>query len=175
MPKIVPRAFSDDGAAIIGNSTDLHSKPCFIFTNTSDLGLVAVIKNLSDIPNKIRPEEHLSSKFMKTTSWEKAKVPLGLALVLIIAPIYFGQKHIEININNADFEYKLESFSLKHLQWAKLIKEHMQQQENDGKDVDTIMDRLFGQTCGTGPSKNSKFASAGFVEAQFPESSFFPI
>jgi hypothetical protein len=51
----------------------------------------------------------------------------------------------------------------------------MQQQENDGKDVDTIIDRLFGRTRGTGPSKNSKFASAGFVEAQIPESSFFPV
>jgi hypothetical protein len=175
MPKIVPRAFSDDGAAIISNSTDLHSKPCFIFTDTSDLGLVAVIKNLSDIPNKIRPKERLSSKFLKSTSWEKAKVPLGLALVPIIAPIYFGQKHIKININDANFEDKLESFSPKHLQWAKLIKEHMQQQENDGKDVDTIIDRLFGRTRGTGWSKNSKFVLAGFVEAQIPESLFFPV
>jgi hypothetical protein len=153
----------------------LHSELCFIFTDISDLGSVAVIENLSDIPNKICPKEHLSPKFLKSTSWEKAKVPLGLALVPIIAPIYFGQKHIEININDTDFENKLESFSPKHLQWAKLIKEHMQQQENDGKDVDTIIDRLFGQTRGTGPSKNSKFASAGFVEAQIPESSFFPI
>jgi hypothetical protein len=175
MPKIVPRAFSDDDAAIIGNSTDLHSKPCFIFTDTSDLGLVAVIENLSDIPNEICPKEHLSSKFLKSTSWDKAKVPLGLALVPIIAPIYFGQKHIEININDANFEDKLESFSPKHLQWEKLIKEHMQQEENDGKDVDTIINRLFGRTRGTGPSKNSKFALAGFVEAQIPESLFFPI
>ncbi len=169
MPKIVPRAFLDDGVAIIGNSTDSHSEPSFVFTDTSDLGSVAVIENFSDTPNEIRPKEHLSSKFLKSTSWDKAKVPLGLTLVPIIAPIYFSQKHIKININDADFEYKLESFSPKHLQWAKLIKEHLNQQENDGNDVDTIIDRLFGRTRGTGPSENSKFASADFAEAQIPE------
>ncbi len=35
MPKIVPQAFSNDGVAIIGNSTDLHSEPSFIFTKRS--------------------------------------------------------------------------------------------------------------------------------------------
>ncbi len=162
MPKIVPQAFLDDGAAIIGNSTDSHSEPSFVFTNTSDLGLVAVIENFLDIPNEIRPEEHLSSKFLKSTSWDKAKVPLGLTLVPIIAPIYFGQKHIEININDANFEDKLESFSPKHLQWEKLIKEHLNQQENDVKDVDTIIDRLFGQTHGTGPSVKLKVCFGWF-------------
>jgi hypothetical protein len=65
MSKIVPRAFSDDGAAIIGNSTDLHSEPSFVFTDTSNLGSVVVIENFSDIPNEVRPQEHLSSKFLK--------------------------------------------------------------------------------------------------------------
>jgi hypothetical protein len=79
MPKIIPGAFSENGTAIIGNSTDLHSGHFFIFTDSSDLGLIAVIENFPDIPDEIRPEEHLSSKFLKDTSWAKAKVPLGLA------------------------------------------------------------------------------------------------
>ncbi len=73
MPKIVPRVFSNNGAAIIGNSMDSHSKPSFVFNNTSDLGLVAVIENFSDIPNEIRPEEHLSSKFLKSKSWDRLR------------------------------------------------------------------------------------------------------
>jgi hypothetical protein len=108
MPKIVPRAFLDDGAAIIGNSTDLHSEPSFIFTDTSNLGSVVEIENFSDIPNEVHPQEHLSSKFLKSTSWDKAKVPLGLALIPIIAPIFFGQKHIKISIHDANFEDKWE-------------------------------------------------------------------
>jgi hypothetical protein len=55
MPKIVPQAFSDEGAAIIGNSTDLHSEPSFVFTDTSDVGSVVVIEKISDIPNEVRP------------------------------------------------------------------------------------------------------------------------
>jgi hypothetical protein len=60
MPKIVPQAFSDNGAAIINNSTDLHSKPFFVFTDTSDLGSVVVIEIFSNVPNKVCPQEHLS-------------------------------------------------------------------------------------------------------------------
>jgi hypothetical protein len=175
MPKIVPRAFSDDGAAIIGNSTDLHIKPSFVFTNTGDLGFVDVIENFSNIPNKVRPQEHLSSKFLKSTSWDKAKVPLGLALIPIIAPIFFGQKHIKISIHDADFEDKLESVSQTHLQWVKLMKEHVLQQEKDGKDIITIFNRLFGKVRSRAPSKNFKFTLAGFLKAQIPDSSFFPI
>jgi hypothetical protein len=161
--------------AIIGNSTDLHSKPSFVFTDTSDLGSVVVIENFSNIPNKVRLQEHLSSKFLKSTSWDKAKVPLGLALIPIIASIFFGQKHIKISIHDADFKDKLESFSQMHLQWAKLMKEHILQQENDGKDVDTIVNRVFGKVCRRAPSKNFKFALAGFLEAQIPDLPFFPI
>jgi hypothetical protein len=100
---------------------------------------------------------------------------LGLALIPIIAPIFFGPKHIKIYIHDNNFEDKLESFSQTHLQWATLMKEHILQQENNGKDVDTIVERLFGKVCSRAPSKNSKFASAGFLEAQIPDSSLFPI
>jgi hypothetical protein len=173
MPRIVPQSFSDDGVAIIGNSTDLHSKPSFVFTDTSNLSFVFVIEDFSNIPNKVHPQEHLFSKFLKSTSWDKAKVPLGLALIPIIAPIFFGQKHIEISFHDANFEDKLESFSQTHLQWAKLMKEHVLQQENDGKDVDTIVDRLIGKVCRRAPRKNFKFTLAGFFETQIPDSSFF--
>ncbi len=54
-------------------------------------------------------------------AWAKAKVLLGLALVPIIAPIFFVQQAMEISIYNADFKEKLDSFSLKHLQLAKLM------------------------------------------------------
>jgi hypothetical protein len=68
-------------------------------------------------------------------------VPLGLVLVPIIAPIFFGQKAIKVSIQDADFKEKLESFSSKHLQWAKLMKEHIKQQENDCTDFDVIIKR----------------------------------
>jgi hypothetical protein len=55
------------------------------------------------------------------------------------------------------------------------MKEHVLQQENDGMDVDTIVDRLFGKVHSRAPSKNFKFASAGFLETQIPDSSFFPV
>jgi hypothetical protein len=100
---------------------------------------------------------------------------LGLAVIPIIAPIFFGQKHIEISIHNTDFKDNLESVSQTHLQWAKLMKEHVLQQESNGNDVDTIIDRLFGKVCSRAPSENFKFALAGFLKAQIPDSSFFPI
>jgi hypothetical protein len=55
------------------------------------------------------------------------------------------------------------------------MKEHVLQQENEGKDIDTIVNRLFSKLRSRALSKNFKFAPAGILEAQIPDSSFFPI
>jgi hypothetical protein len=55
------------------------------------------------------------------------------------------------------------------------MKEHIQQQENDGKDIDTIINRLFGHVRSKSSNENSKFATVGFIKAQIPDSSFFPV
>jgi hypothetical protein len=55
MPVIVPKVFADevDTTAIIGNIFDIHSKPSFMFTDTSDIGLAFVIKAFANVPNEI--------------------------------------------------------------------------------------------------------------------------
>jgi hypothetical protein len=65
MPTIIPNAFAgdDDASAIIGNANDSHSKPSFIHTDTTDLGSVYVIDTYTIIPDEIRPDEPLLSKF----------------------------------------------------------------------------------------------------------------
>jgi hypothetical protein len=87
-----------------------------------------------------------------------------------IAPIFFGQTTIQGCIHNTDFEEKMESISPTHLKWAKLIKEHITQQENDNDDVITITDCLSKKSR---IADNSKFATIGFFEAYVLNSCFF--
>ena len=141
MPTIVPEAL---GAAsvVIGNSTDAISKPAFVYLDMPKLGYMSVIETHALIPREICPEEQLPTKYLKSTTWETAKVPLGLACVPIIAPVFFGMPFIEANIHDSDFDEKLALLSPTHLAWAKLVKENINQQENGGKDYATIIGRI---------------------------------
>ena len=107
MPTIVPNAIGDD-SAILSNSYDASNEPSLIYIDTSDFGFSAVIKKYSDIPNEIRPEEPLASKFFRGTSWESATAELGLACFPMVVPVLFGMEAIEASIHNDDFEEKLE-------------------------------------------------------------------
>jgi hypothetical protein len=57
----------------------------------------------------------------------------------IIAPILFGMRAGEASVYNSNVGDNLGLLSAKHLQWAKLIKENVNQQENDSKDYDKIL------------------------------------
>ncbi len=70
----------------------LHSEPSLVYADITDLGFTSVFDTFAKIPVKICPKEHLLLKFIKSTSRENAKVPLGLARFPIIASIYFGQR-----------------------------------------------------------------------------------
>ena len=104
MPTIIPNAFArdDDSSAIIGNTNNSHSKPSFIHTDTTDLGSVYVIDTYTIIPDEIRPEEPLPSKFLADTSYANATVPIGMALIPNVMPIFFGQRLIKGCIHDAE-------------------------------------------------------------------------
>ncbi len=143
MPTIIPKAFAgDEASTIIGNVNDSHSKPSFIHTDTTNLGSVYVIDTYDIIPDEIHPEEPLQSKILVDTSYAKATIPIGMAIIPNVIPIFFGQRLIEGCINDADFDDEMESISPIHLKWAKLFKEHITQQEDDGDDINTIFDHL---------------------------------
>ena len=114
MPTIVPKAL---GAAlvVIGNSTDASSKPAFVYLDMSNLGYTSVIETHALIPREICPEEQLPTKYLNSTTWETAKVPLVLVCVPIIAPVFFGMPFIEANIHDSDFDEKLALLSPTHL------------------------------------------------------------
>ena len=61
---------------------------------------------------------------------------------------------VEANIHDSDFDKKLALLSPPHLAWAKLVKENINQQENDGKDYDKIIGRI---------SKGDKTSTLKFV------------
>ncbi len=142
MPTIVPEAIGI-ALVVIGNSMDASSKPAFVYLDMSDLGYTSVIETHTLIPGNIRPEEQLPSKFLKGTIWETAKVPLGLACIPVIAPVFFGMPAVKANIHYLDFDEKLALLSPIHLAWAKLVKENIAQQENDGKDYEKIFSRIY--------------------------------
>ena len=121
MPIIIPKAFGttneNASAAIIGNLSNAHSEPSFIYTDSSDLGSAFVIETLSSIPEEIRPEEALWDNFLTDTSWAKATMPIGMATFPTTAPIFFGQKTFEGSIHDEDFEDNMEEISPIHLKW----------------------------------------------------------
>jgi hypothetical protein len=108
MPTIIPKAFAGDNEAstIIGNVNDSHSKPSFIYTDTTDLGSVYAIDTYDIIPDEIRPEEPLPSKILADTSYAKATVPIGMALIPNAVPLFFGEHLIEGCIHDADLMIK---------------------------------------------------------------------
>ncbi len=141
MPTIVPKAL---GAALVvlGNSTDASSEPAFVYLDMSDLRYTSVIETHALIPRENFPEEQLPTKYLKSTTWETAKVPMGLTCIPIIAPVFFSMPFVEANIHDSDIDEKLALLSPTHLAWAKLVKENINQQENDGKDYDKIIGRI---------------------------------
>jgi hypothetical protein len=152
MPVIVPKALGNNATVILGNSTDINSESALVYLDMLDLGLTSVIKTFTKIPDDIHPEEHLPSKFVRGTIWETAKMPLGLACIPIIVPICFGMHAVEASVYDSDFDNKLALLSAKHLQWVKLMEENVNQQENNDKDYDKILDKISTKT---GP--NSKY------------------
>jgi hypothetical protein len=176
MPIIIPKAFgtTDKNAsvAIIGNMSDAHSEPSFIYPDSSEFGSAFIIETFSSIPEEIHPEVALPDKFLANTSWSKAMVPIGMATFPTSVPIFFGQKTFEGSIHDADFKDNMEEISSIHLKWAKLVKEHITQQENDGEYVSSIIKHLTKK-----PSSkkvdNATYVTAGTTEAYFPESVFF--
>jgi hypothetical protein len=142
MPIIVPKALGNNAMVVLGNSTDVNSEPALIYLNMSDLGFTSVIKTFTKIPEDIHPKEHLPSKFVRSATWETAKVPLGLACIPIITPVFFGLHAVQASVYKSNFDDKLGLLSAKHLQWEKLIKVNVNQQENDNKDHDKILGRI---------------------------------
>ncbi len=174
MPIIVPKAFANevDASAIIGNVFDAHSKPSFIFTDASDIGSATVIETFTNVPGKICPKESLHARYLDDTAWAKATVPVGMVVFPTIAPIFFRKTTIQGCIHDTNFEKKMESISLTHLNLAKLIKEHITQQDNDNNDINTITNHLSKKSR---TADNLKFATIGFFEAYVPNSCFFSI
>jgi len=98
MPTVVPNALGET-SAILGNNFDASNEPSLVFIDTSDFRFSTVIEKFANIPNEIRPDEPLPSKFLRGTSWESATAELGLTRFPMIAPILFGMRTVEAFIH----------------------------------------------------------------------------
>ena len=169
MPTIVTNALGES-SVILGNNCDVSNKPSLVYIDTSDFGFITVIEKYSDIPNEIRPEEPLPSKFFRGTSWESATAELGLTRFPMVVPILFGMSKVEASVHDDDFEEKIGVMSPKHAIWAKLIKEHFAQNENNEKCVDKIFDRVYKQ--GSRNKINTKYVTDRCLDGKIFEYSF---
>ena len=77
-PIIIHNAFAFGSSAIIGNHSDKHTEPSFIYTDVSDINLAMVVCTYDDIHLELRPKEHLSPRTITDTCWANAKVKLGM-------------------------------------------------------------------------------------------------
>jgi hypothetical protein len=169
MPTIVTNALGES-SVILGNNFDASNKPSHVFIDTSDFGFITVIKKYSDIPNKIHPEEPLPSKFFRGTTWESATAELGLTRFPLVVPILFGMSAVEASVHDDDFKEKLGTMSPKHTIWAKLIKEHFVQNENNEKCVDKFFDRVYKQ--GGRDKINAKYVADCCLDGKIFDYSF---
>jgi hypothetical protein len=127
---MIPNAFASGNAVIIGNISDGHTEPAFIYTDASDIGSILTVATYNDIPSDLHPEEHPSPRIVAETAWASAKVELGVVYLPMVAPLFFGQKTVKSSVHNSEFEDWLRGISFTHHQWAQLIKERLTQEEN---------------------------------------------
>jgi hypothetical protein len=99
-------------------------------------------------------------------------MPIGMATFPNTIPIFFGQNTFEGSIHDADFEDNMEEIYPIHLKWAKLVKEHITQQENNGDNVSSII-KCLTKKPSSKKVDNATYATVGTTEAYFPESVFF--
>ena len=169
MPTIITNAL-DESSVILGNNYDVSNEPSLVYIDTSDFGFITVIEKYSDISSEIRPEEPLPSKFFRGTSWESATAELGLTRFPMVVPILFGMSTVEASVHDDDFEEKLGVMSPKHAIWAKLIKEHFAQNENNKKCADKIFDSVYKQ--GSRDKINAKYVTDHCLDGKIFEYSF---
>ena len=117
-PIIMHNAFASESLAIIGNHSNKHAKPSFIYTDVSDIGSAMVACTYDDIHLELRPEEHLSPRTIADTCWANAKVKLGMVQFPMVPPIFFQQKSVTCSIHDADFDNQLGEISPIHPRWA---------------------------------------------------------
>jgi hypothetical protein len=108
----------------------------------------------------------LPKAYISTTVWEDT-TDVGICLVPLLAPIFFGQKSIEGSITNKDFVDKMTAISPKHGTWADLMKEVFNQLEKNENDIDKIIDRLKKLKRGNEPS--SHFTTMAFASSHIPQ------
>jgi hypothetical protein len=113
-PIIIPNAFASGSSTIIGNTSNKHTEPSFVYSDASEIGLIMVVVTYDDIPLELCLEEHLSLKTVADTSWVSAKVKLGMVQTPMFAPIFFGQKTIVSSVHQPDFEDQLGGISPVH-------------------------------------------------------------
>ncbi len=152
--------------AIIGNGSQFKSKPSFLYINSAGLGSVYLLEKLSKIPSEIRPPNPLPKTYLSSTAWEDA-TDVGICLVPILAPIFFGQQTIEGFVSDEDFVDKMAAISAKHGEWANLMKKVFSQLEENEIDIDKITDRLKKPKRGDEPA--SQFTASGFAASKIPE------
>ena len=162
-------AFASESLAIIGNHSNKHAKPSFIYTDVSDIGSAMVACTYDDIHLELRPEEHLSPRTIADTCWANAKVKLGMVQFPMVPPIFFQQKSVTCSIHDADFDNQLGEISPIHLRWAQLMRELLTQEENDSDKLDAVVQRLLKLR---GGNDSAKMVTAGFGVPCAAESTF---
>jgi hypothetical protein len=103
-PIIIPNALLSGSSTIIGNTSNKHTEPSFVYSDASDIGSIMVDVTYDDIPSELRPEENLSLRTVADTSWASAKIKLGMVQSLMFAPIFFRQKTVVSSVHNPNFE-----------------------------------------------------------------------
>ncbi len=89
---IIPNAFSSGNSAIIGNNSNVHREPAFIYTDASDIGFIMAVATYKDIPSDLHTEEHLSSRIVAETAWASTKVKLGVVHLSMVDPLFGGRR-----------------------------------------------------------------------------------
>ena len=165
-----PIVVKDDSSgkikAIIGNGSKYKTNPGPVYIKSDGLGSVYLLEKLPKMPTELCPPNPLPKAYITATAWEDTN-DVGICLVPLLAPIFFGQKTIEGSVTDKDFVNKMTNISPKHGAWADLMKEVFNQLEENETDVDKIVYRLKTPKRVDEPS--SHFTTAAFASSHVPE------
>ncbi len=79
---------------------------------------------------------------------------------------------MESSVHDPDFKDQLRAISPTHFQWAQLIEEHLNQEENNSEDLDLVIDHLSKSR---NKAKTLKMVTSGLRDIRVSDSTFLSV
>jgi hypothetical protein len=128
-----PTPIADDKGnlqGIMGNMFNKGSTPVIVTIDGDNIGLCTTIQVFAEVSATFRPSMPLLAGSIKDTAWEEVKNEIALIVIPNVAPLPFGED-IKSTILNDNFVEEMQSISVEHGFWAKMMSDAHEQYNGD--------------------------------------------